>query len=189
MRFIPKTMLIAAAAVALMAQGGDQGPDEDENKLVYQAEIQDRDNKYASVTTVLVAGPDGVLSASGWRGFDRRNQNRIDYSSVPIFGALSEHRYDKEDFTAYNRIGEVRIEGSTLAIVLDADAAEKLAEVRKIAILNQDAAYETRGGLKARGVEADWRSRGRVVGEAFIDGDGVAMALVRPFVVTDSAFW
>lgn len=189
MRVIPKTLLIAVAAVALMGAGGDGGADEDENSIVYQAEIQDRDNQYASVTKILASGPDGVLSASGWRGFDRRNQNRIDYSAVPIFGQLSEPRYDKEDFSDYNRIGEVRIDGSTLAIVLDQDATEKLADIRMIAVLNQDQSYETRGSLKASGAAAGWQSRGRVVGDAYLTSDGVALALVRPFVVTDSGLW
>lgn len=189
MRYIPKTLLIAAAAVALMGAGGDNGPDEDENTIVYQADIQDRDNQYASVTTILATGAGGLLSASGWRGFDRRYQNRIDYSAVPLFGHLSEPRYDKEDFADYNRIGEVRIDRSVLAIVLDEDATEKLADIRMIAVLNQDQAYETRGGLKAKGPDAGWRSRGRVVGDAYLIGDGVAIALVRPFVVTDSGLW
>jgi hypothetical protein len=75
MRVIPKTLLIAVAAVALMGAGGDGGGDEDKNSIVYQADIQDRDNQYASVSKILVSGRDGALSASGWRGFDRRNQN------------------------------------------------------------------------------------------------------------------
>jgi hypothetical protein len=189
MRVIPKTLLIAVAAVALMGAGGDGGPDEDENSIVYQADIQDRNNQYASVTKILVSGPDGALSASGWRGFDRRNQNRIDYSATPIFGQLSEPRYDKQDFTEYNRIGEVRVDGSTLAIVLDEAASEKLADIRMIAVLNQNHAFETRGSLKASGSAAGWQSRGRVVGDAYLIGDGVALALVRPFVVTDSGLW
>ncbi len=189
MRLIPKTLVIAAAAVALMGAGGDNGPDEDENSIVYQADIQDSQNRYTTITTIMVAGPDGTLSASGWRGFDRRNQNRLDYSATPIFGHLFEHRYDKEDFDDYNRIGEVRIDGNKLAIVLDETAAERLAEIRMIAVLNQDASYETRGGLKARGADAGWRTRGRVVGDAYISANGAALALVRPFVVTDSALW
>ena len=56
MRVIPKTLLIAVAAVALMGAGGDGGGDEDENSIVYQAEIQDRDNQYASVTKDLGVG-------------------------------------------------------------------------------------------------------------------------------------
>ncbi len=108
-----------------------------------QANIQDSDNKNASVTKNMVSGPDGIFSASGWWGFDRRNQNRVDHSAVPFFGKLSEPRYDKEDSTEYNRLGEVRIDDSTLAIVSDENATEKLAEIRMIAVLNQDQAYET----------------------------------------------
>jgi len=109
----------------------------------YQTNIQDSDNKCASVTKNMIPGPDGVFSASGWRGIDRSNQNRVIYSAVPFFGKLSESGYAKEDSAEYNQFGEVRIDGSTLAIVLDESATEKLAEIRMIAGLNQDQACET----------------------------------------------
>lgn len=189
MRTLPKIALIAAMSLALMAQGGDGGPDEDENTIVYQANIQDQDNRYATIDTIRVVAPEGSLQSRGSRGFDRRYQNRIDYSAVPIFGLLSEARYDKEDFVDANQIGVVRIDGRTLAIVLDENALLRMPEIKMVAILNQDQAYETRGKLKAKGPNGDWSNRGRLVGKAYLNADGTAMALVRPFVVTDSAFW
>ena len=38
-RVFPKILLIAAATKALMGAGGDGGSDEDENSIVYQANI------------------------------------------------------------------------------------------------------------------------------------------------------
>ena len=81
---------------------------------------------------------------------------------------------------------EVCIDGSTLAIVLDENAAEKLAEIRMIAVLNQDQAYEAWGSLRAGSAVAGWQSRGRVAGDAYMTGEGVALALVQPFVLSDS---
>ncbi len=70
--------------------------------------------------------------------------------------------------------------------MLDENATEKLAEIRMIAVLNQDQACETWGSLKAGSAVAGGQSHGRVVGDAYMNGDGVALALVHPFVLTDS---
>lgn len=188
MQTLPKIALIAAMSFVLMAQGGDNGPDEDENMIVYQADIQDQDNVYATIDTIWVLGPESSLKSRGSRGFDRRLQNRIDYSSAPVFGIFSEARYDKEDFVDANQIGVVRVAGRSLAIILDPEAAQRMTEIKMVAVLNQDQAYETRS-LKPKGPAADWSNLGRLVGKAYLNADGTAMALVRPFVVTDSAFW
>lgn len=188
-RVFSRTCIGALAAIALMGAGGDGGPDENENTIVYQAEIQDSDNHYASIEKILVIGADGTLSASGRRGFDRRNQDRIDYSSTPIFGHLSEHRYDKEDFVEANRIGVARIDGGILAIVLDEGAIGHLSDIKMVALLNRDSSYETRGSLKAKPAKTGWHTRGRQVGIVYMAADGAALALIRPFVVTDSALW
>lgn len=187
-----------AALLAVPAEAG-RGSDADQieeaYRTVYQIDIEDAEGRHRSIDKILVLDGQGVLVAKGWKGFRRTNQNRLDYSAVPYAGRFSQQRYDKEDFAPTFRVGEVRIDGAVMAFVLDEGAEAPRDEVAALAVLNQGFAFETRVAIKpgdwdraGEGPEV-WRNRGRLIGEVYWTGAGALMALVRPFVVTDSALW
>lgn len=122
---------------------------------------------------------------------DRRNQNRIDYSSVPFFGQLSEHHYDKENLNTATHVGSVQVDGRRLILVQDPNAAVSTSQIQHLAILNQNVAYETRRRLKSGDASgrAGFEGVGRQIGALHWNGGDRLIALIRPFVVTDSGFW
>lgn len=188
------TRLLAAFCVAATFFGAAAAADErefgtNENRGVYQIDIQDRDGKRSSLETLLVVSDDATLVAKTRHGIGRRNQDRVDYSIVPLIGKLSEHRYDKADFSPANRVGRVLVVGATLYLSLDAGATPPLADIRRIAVLNGKFAFETRRRPKYVAASGRMADRGREIGGVYWTGGDTLMALVRPFVVTDSALW
>ena len=191
------TRLWAIFTVLLMAVGPtaatarDPDRDETESRTVYQIDVEDRDHRGGSIDRLVVVGDGGTAVARAWHGVARRNQSRIDYSSVPFAGQFSEHRYDKEDFVEANRVGVVRIDGNDLILALAPGAQLAVADIGRVAVLNGPFAYETRRRLSGhdhKGRET-WDRRGREIGLLYRHGDGNLLALIRPFVVTDSALW
>jgi len=183
--------IVVFAAAPLMAAGGDGGPDPSETRTVYQIDLRDKAGRGSSIDRIVVVGDGQIRVAKAQGGMARRNQNRIDYSVVPLLGKLSEHRYDEADFADARRAGVARVDGHDLILVLDADASVDVGAVAKLAILNRDAAFETRrppGGAEAAD-RAAWAGKGREVGQVYRYGDDALLALVRPFVVTDSGLW
>ncbi|MEQ9123966.1 MAG: hypothetical protein RIM80_15540 [Alphaproteobacteria bacterium] len=184
-------IVVLAAAPLMAAGGGDGGPDPSETRTAYQVDIRDREGRGSSIDRIVVVGDGQVRVAKARKGMARRNQSRIDYSAAPLVGKLSEHRYDKEDFEDAQRVGVARVDGHDLILVLDTDASVALDGVAKLAVLNGDVAYETRrppGGAEAAEASA-WAAKGREVGKVYRYGDDALLALVRPFVVTDSGLW
>lgn len=184
------SVLLAAPALA-----GDRDGDrrDDDRRTVYQIDLEDAERRHSTVDRITAVDGEGALVVKGWKGLSRSNQNRIDYSGAPLLGRFSENRYDRQDFAAHNRVGDVRIDGDEMALVLDDGADVPRDEVLRLAVLNTSFAYETRVKLKpgdwSKGAPADWRSRGRSVGGVYWTGAGALMALVRPFVVLDGAAW
>ncbi len=192
-RAFAKSVAIAAAAVWIIGAGGDGGAESDQeaNRTVYQIMLEDREGRHSTSVDLFVVGKGQARVAKTQPGIARRNQARIDYSAVPLVGHLSEHRYDKEDFTPEDEVGLVKVDGDRLIFLLNLTGAPKPKEVKKLVVLNKSFAFETERGLKAgRAVgHAGWDKRGRTVGILYWNGDGTLKALVRPFVVTDSGVW
>ncbi len=184
-------LCLALGPLAAVAAGGDGGPDENEQRTVYQIEIEDAAGRHSSIDRVILVGDDVTRVAKARLGIARGNQNRLDYSSIPLIGKLSEHRYDKEDFVDANRVGVVRIDGHDLIMALAPGAALKAGGIAKLAVLNKTFAFETRaplGRLEASGREA-WDARGREIGALYRQGDDRLLGLIRPFIVTDAGLW
>jgi|GEM_PF-1989057 len=187
--------LAFAAAVATlvptMATAGDPDRDANESRTVYQFDVRDSQHRGGTIDRIIVVGDDAALTAKTRHGVGRRNQARIDYSFVPFVGKLSEHRYDKEDFVEAMRIGVVKIDGNDLILAVAPGAAFQAGDVAEVAVLNGNFAYETRRRLKKRDHAGRdvWDRRGREIGVLYRLGDDRALALIRPFVVTDSALW
>lgn len=187
-RFLKLTGLLLAAALA-GAANGEGGETEFEDRIVYQIDITAEGGKNSSFDRLVVQTAGQTFVAKGWRGFGRSNQDRVDYSAVPFLGQLSGHRYDKEDFSPANQVGTAFADGDTLTLVLN-DGVD-IAGIYKVAVLNQEFAYETRARIDG----GDWKSAttappgGSNVGGVFLTEDGRLAALIRPFVVTDSALW
>jgi hypothetical protein len=115
----------------------------------------------------------------------------MDYSNVPFFCQLSEHRYDKENLNTATQVGSAQVYGGRLVLVLDPNAAVSTSQIQHLAILNQNVAYETRRRLKSGDVS--WRGNfegaGRQIGTVHWTGVDRLIALIRPFVVMDSGLW
>lgn len=185
---------VCLAAGPAAAGGSDADQIEEAYRTVYQIDIEDAKGRHRSIDKVVVLLEDRAFTAKVRYGFSRTNQNRVDYSGVPIVGRLSQHRFDKEDVTPANRVGEARIDGSVLALVVDEGAAVVEADVEGVAVLNKAFAYETRLPLKpgewaASVARPNWTGAGRLVGDVYWTGGGPLIALVRPFVVTDGGLW
>ena len=189
-RWIAVAALVAALGPAL-ALAGDPDRDDGAARTAYQIDVRDGDGRGASIDRVMVVGDGTARVAQVRQGFSRRNQARVDYSAVPVLGHLSEHRYDKEDFGGADRVGVVRIDGRDLILLLDVGVAPAPADVTMVAVLNGQYAYESRRPPRSakREDRAAWESRGRQVGALYRNGDGRLLALIRPFVVTDSGLW
>ncbi len=188
------TRLLAAVCIATALIGASAAADEqefgtNENRAVYQIDIRDSESRHSSIETLLVVSDDATLVAKTRHGIGRRNQDRVDYSFVPLLGKLSEHRYDKSDLSPANRVGRVLVDGVTLYLSLDAGAKPALADIRRIAVLNESFAFETR--RRPKYVESAGRlaDRGREIGGVYWTGGETLIALIRPFVVTDSGLW
>ncbi len=193
MRKLAAIFAVCIAAATTMGAGGDGGPgaDRNDNRTVYQIDLTDSEGRPSTIDRIFLLGDGRARVARTQKGIARRNQNRVDYSAVPVIGKLSEHRYDKEDFAPSTLVGTVRAEDNRLLLLIDADAAVQPKDIMRIAVLNGEVAYETRRGLlpgEAVGY-AGWNERGREIGTLHWRGDDILLALIRPFVVTDSALW
>ena len=188
-------MAFAAALLAgpVLAQGGDGGApgDAEDNAIVYQIPLQLEGGGFEMVKKFVVVGEGRAKVGKTQIGVDRRNQDRVDYSSAPLIGHLSEHRYDKEDFTPANQVGEARIDGDKLVIVLSMAGAPRTDEITGVAVMNQNFTFESRGALKSGDAVgyAGWDKAGEPLAPVYWIGGKRLLVLVRPFVVTDSALW
>ena len=187
-RFFKLTGLLVAAVLA-GAANGEGGETESEDRIVYQIDVTAEGGSNQTFDKLVVQSSEWAFVAKGWRGFSRSNQDRVDYSAVPFFGQLSGHRYDKNDFQAINRVGTAYADGDTLTLRLDDGVDARRAA--KIGVVNQEFAYETRGRIDGD----DWKKSaigpppGEEIGGVFFTESGRLVALIHPFVVTDSAFW
>ena len=189
LKWFPIVILLAALAPSPVL-ANEQEDSFGDARTVYQINLKDEDGRPSTIRQLVVVSEEGALYAKTRHGLSRRNQDRVDYSSVPLIGKFSEHRYDKPDFSEANRVGAVRVDRGLLFLVLDQGAPVTLGEVRRIAVLNQEFAFETRRGLGAPNPQgAATSAPGREVGGVFWTGGGTLMALVRPFVVTDGGLW
>ena len=182
------TGLLVAACLA-GAANGEGGESETESRTVYQVDVRSEGGRNQTFDRIVVRSDSLRFVAKTRRGIARLNQNRIDYSSIPFLGGLSSHRYDKADFVAARRVGTAYAAGDTLTLALDQPV--DIGAIHTVALLNQEFAFETKATIRAD----DWADAppseppGAAIGEVFLTEGGRLAALIRPFVVTDSALW
>jgi len=141
----------------------------------------------ATVRRVFLNVGGKVQTASPDSGVERQDQNRLDWSRIPLVGQLAEDRHNEADFAPENSIGDAYFADGTIWLDLSDDPAGR--RYPRIEFLNQDSAYR----LKMPPAPAPAQALpsgppGELIGHVFRGDDGALLVLVRPFVVTDSLF-
>lgn len=182
------TGLLVAACLA-GAANGEGGESETESRTVYQVDVRGEASGNRTFDRIVVQSGSARLVAKTRRGIARLNQDRVDYSSIPFLGGLSEHRYDKADFVDARRVGQAYAAGDTLTLTLDKPV--DIGAIHTIALLNQEFAFETKATIQSGAWTdaAPTDPAGDAIGDVFLTEGGRLAALIRPFVVTDSALW
>lgn len=186
-KWLKLTGLLVVACLA-GAANGEGGESETESRTVYQVDVRGEDGRNRTFDRIEVQSDSVRFIAKTRRGIARLNQDRIDYSSIPFLGGLSAHRYDKADFADARRVGRAYASGDTLTLALDQPV--DIGAIHTVALLNQEFAFETKATIRAD----DWADAapadppGDVIGDVFLTEGGRLAALIRPFVITDSAF-
>ena len=188
-----KGLMIASLSLGLSAPGGDDASNDERGAgdSAYQIDVEDSKGRHMTVERIEAFDGEKMLLAKTRHGIDRHDQDRADYSFIPVIGKLSTRRYFKDDFVAANEVGAASVDGRVLVVTLNEGALKDLGSVKKIAVLNREFAYETRRRPKtkpATNAKGD-RDGGRSVGKAYLLNDETLAILIRPFAVTDAALW
>lgn len=128
-----------------------------------------------------------VQAADPGAGVVRYDQNRLDWSEIPLIGRFAHDRFNQSDFAPEKAIGEAYFLNGTVWLDLSEDAADR--RYPRIVFLNQDYAYIMDAApAPSPAMDLPEGPPGRLIGGVFRGENGVLLVLVRPFVVTESLF-
>lgn len=140
-----------------------------------------------TVRRILLNAGGEVLSADPGDGVERVDQNRLDWSGVPVVGQLANERYNEADFTRARNIGDAYFADGTVWLDLSDEPPDR--DYGALVFLNQKYAYQLNARARpAKSVSLPNQPPGRIIGQVYRGSDGALLVLVRPFIVTDSLF-
>lgn len=149
--------------------------------------LQLRGGAPATVRQVFLNVGGQVQIADPEAGVERVDQNRLDWSGIPLIGKLAHGRYNEADFTADREIGDAYFADGTIWLDLSGEPTGHT--YRELVFLNQTYAYQLADRpLPAKSASLPGQPPGRIIGQVYRGGDGSLLVLVKPFVVTDSLF-
>ncbi|MCA8929080.1 MAG: hypothetical protein KDC18_13510 [Alphaproteobacteria bacterium] len=180
-------MVLGLAASGAAREGDDPRADYIDNYGTF-VPLRLEGGGAATVRRVFLNVGGRVQSVDPGVGVVRQNQNRLDWSRVPLIGKLAEDRYNEADFKPDRSIGDAYFADGTVWLDLSDEPRDR--RYPQVAFLNQDYAYRLKSEPTPTNVHPLPNGPpGQLIGRVFRDAaDGTLLVLVHPFIVTDTPF-